>query len=867
VLLPTAGAAVVLAASLAAVPLFLSSAGTEAVELQAAERCPRDTGATAMVPEAAEGSRLAAPDPFLALADDLGPPIQWGRIETTLAGPVDDIPVVVLFREGAADHLDVVEGASRPGEVWLSDRAMALTGAGPEAGARLGGVATPVSGVYRDMAAGTVSDPFWCSHRPDLLLRGTDLEPPPPVVVADRETWVGLESTAESTVVEAAWEAPLRDDVTVTEARALVDDLACEGPSVDELAWCEGGTPMVQGNLPPSWTPDDGLVVAPDAATFVERFFSSSLPFVAERAHGIQSEVGGGVWPVAVLAALAGAGLVAATALLWCDRRQREVTLLTVRGVTPAAIAVKAVLELAGALLVGSAVGVGLAYGLVVTVGPSPTLEPASLARAAGLGVAAIGMAGVVVGLVVAVRARGGPLARRRPWLRFVPWEVVLGLATAVSFIRLGEWGVPVSRGATVSRVDVLGLMFPVLFLATMVAIAARLLGLGIGPLRSLSSEWPSPVFLAVRRVARYRAAVIGMVAATALATGVFGYAATIQRSMDATLEAKALVYLGSDVVVRVPDGQEIPASLAGRSTPVDLYSSAYVEAPDREQVNLFAIDPATFAQAAFWDPSLASLPLEDLLDRLGAPPTDGRVPAIVVGVDIPPVADAGVVTVGTTLFQVEEVSEVQAFPGMRRGSPAMFVAASAMADLGVSTPVHEIRIQGERHEVLAALDEAGTSYEETTTADGVVDSVSFLTVSQTFGFMRSLAMASTVLVVGGVAVYLDARRRNRVLAYAFARRMGLSRGQHRGALLTEVLAGIGVGCWLGLVVATAGAAVALERLDPLRLVRPDPLLRPATGLLLALALGGLVVAVLAAVVAQRATDRDDPVGVLRAGT
>ncbi len=44
VLATVAGASAVVVAALAAVPLFLSSAGTASIELQAAERCPRDTG-------------------------------------------------------------------------------------------------------------------------------------------------------------------------------------------------------------------------------------------------------------------------------------------------------------------------------------------------------------------------------------------------------------------------------------------------------------------------------------------------------------------------------------------------------------------------------------------------------------------------------------------------------------------------------------------------------------------------------------------------------------------------------------------------------------------------------------------------------
>jgi putative ABC transport system permease protein len=866
VLVPTAGAGMVLAASLASVPLFLSSAGTEAVELQAAERCPRDTGTTYHVPRPDLG--LVTPDPFVPLADDLGPSVEWARIETTMTGPVDDTPAVVLYRDGAFDHVDAIEGTPGSGGVWLSDRGVDLVGDGDTV--ELGGVAVPVAGVYRDLTAGTISDRYWCAHRPDLLLRaqGGDLVPPPPVVMVDRATWSRLEEDVTAEVVEAGWEAPLRSDVTVTEARALVDELACEGPAAPDLAWCVEGPPLIERHGAPTWTPQNDQIEAPDAATFVERYFDSSLAFVADRSRGIQTAVGGGVWPVAVLMALAGAGLVAATALLWCDRRQREVTLLTVRGSTPAAIALKAVLELAGALLIGSAAGVALAYGLVVGVGPSPTLEPAAVVRAAWLGGGALLLSALVLAAMVVVRVRTSSLGhRRRPWLRLVPWEVALGLVTVLSYRRLDEWGVPVSSGARVSRIDVVGLMFPVLFLATMVAVAARVLVLGLRPLRSISRDWPSSVFLAVRRVARYRAAVIGMVAASALATGVFAYAATIQRSMEATLEAKELIYLGSDVVVRVPQDEPVPDALAGRSTSVDLYSLAWVQTSRREQVNVFAIDPATFAPASFWDDSLSSLSLEEIVDRLAAPPTDGRVPALVVGLSVPAVADAGITTSGTTRFEISQVADVPAFPGMRRGSAAMFVATPNLDDLELSTHFRELRVQGERSEVLRTLDEAGAGYEEVTTGDSVVDAVAFLTVSQTFGFMRSLAVASALLVAGGVAVYLDARRRSRVLASAFARRMGLTRRQHRRALLVEILAGVGVGCWLGLVVALIGAEVAHERIDPLPLVQPAALLRPATGVLVGLALAALVVASIAAVLAQRATDRDDPLEVLRGGT
>ena len=117
-----------------AVPLVGRDGGRGAAGRRA---CPRDTGATYRIPPG-PGSSLGAPDPFTPLADELGPSIQWGRLETSLAGPDPSraTDVVVLFREGALDHVDGLEGSAQPGGVWLSDRAVALTGAGRRAPAR-----------------------------------------------------------------------------------------------------------------------------------------------------------------------------------------------------------------------------------------------------------------------------------------------------------------------------------------------------------------------------------------------------------------------------------------------------------------------------------------------------------------------------------------------------------------------------------------------------------------------------------------------------------------------------------------------------------------------------------------------------------
>jgi putative ABC transport system permease protein len=881
-----AGAAVVLVAPLAAVPLFLSSVGTASVAVQTDERCPRDTGASYTTPVATDDLATPSADPLGPIAD-LGPTTRWMRsdiVRLTGADPAAATQAVVMARDGAPDHVDVVAGTPGPG-AWLTDRAATETGLGPGDTATIGGAPVPVRGVYRDLAGKTVDD-FWCAHGDLLLVDGVDYILPAPLVLVDPATFAGW--TADLGVdqqVAVTWEAPLREGLTVADAQGLVDDLACASPTRTELEWCADRRPSGAPGLA-TGTVRRGSQLVPgvapqDSHDFVSRYFATHLPFVIDRAGSIRTSVGGGVWPIAGCAALAGAGFVAAAGALWSDRRRREVTLLTVRGVSPAALGLKAILELIVPLVAGALGGIGLAYGLVRWLGPSPGLEPSALGRAVLSGAAGLVAAMLTVGIVVARRVEV-PRARthHRAWLRLVPWELGLAGVTLVSYRRLGEWGVPVSDGAEVSRVDPLGLLFPVLFLLTGVAVAARILLLGLGPLRAVSRGWPTSLYLAVRRVARYRVAVVGLVAASAVAAGVLGYAATLNRSLDATLDLKARAFVGSDVAVSLADGEQLPESLAPRATEVDSYRPAWIDTGHgRAEVTVLAVDPATFADATFWDRAFSDRGLDDILDLLdrpaggtrgggaGAAGGGGALPAVVTGLEgLPDTVDAGITGARTTELTITPVAGVHGFPGMKRPTPTVFVATASLTGPDLTTPRTETWIRGDRDRILAALDAAGVRYLEPRRGGDVADRVSFLTVAWTFDFVQAIAAAAGLLVLGGLAAYLDARRRHRILSYAFARRMGLTSAQHRLALLAELAASVVAGCWLGLGIALAGAWLAHDRIDPVPNFRPGPVLRPATTVIVVLATAATVVAVVAATVAQRRADDDSPVDVLRAG-
>lgn len=868
VLATVAGACAVMSAAAAAVPLFVSSVGTAAVSLQAEERCASDTGVTQTFSASATDVRAASADPFAALDDKLAPSNSWARLQLAAVGTADgttSVPVSLLTRDGAASHIDVVEGATGPG-VWITDRAAEATGLGVGDSARFGTAEAPVAAIYRDLS-GTTVGPYWCSHADLLLLevRGGDLIRPPPMLIADRGTFADLLVGLDIGLAEGAWEAALGDQLTVGEADDLVDELACRGSGSAALAWCADGQPLVTVR---SGDPRLPRVAARSDADFVERVFDSSLPFVIDRCRAIQTSVGGGIWPVAVFATIAGVGLVAAAAVLWFERRRRELTLLTARGVSPAALGVKAILELSIPLVVGASSGVGLAYLLVRWLGPAPVVEPDALADAAWLAVAALVGAAVTVAVVVGRRVRThGVVRRRRLPIGAFPWELALVWVTVLSFRRLADWGVPVGRGADVSRVDVLGLLFPMLFIVTGVAVLGRCLVLSVGPLRAVSASWPPSLYLAVRRVARYRIAVIGLVAASAVAAGVLGYSATMNRSLATTLDAKATTFVGSDMAVTLPEGETLPAELEARSTEVRIQPFGWIDVGgERESVTVQGIDPATFARAAFWDPTFSDTSLTDILDRLAGPPTDGAVPAIVVGLDLVGPTEASIDNGVDRRFTIEPVAEVRTFPGVKRGKPTLYVSSDSLKRLDVSGGRAEEWIAGDRDEAVAVLDRANVPFGEVRRTEQVADGSSFRTISWTFGFMQSLGFSAGVLVVGGVAVYLDARRRDRVLGYAFLRRMGLRRGQHRRALALELGAGVLVGSWIGLAIATAAAWVAHGSIDPVPHFRPEPLFRPASSVLLVVAGGAVVLTVVASVLAQRRMDRDDPVEVMRAG-
>lgn len=152
------------------------------------------------------------------------------------------------------------------------------------------------------------------------------------------------------------------------------------------------------------------------------------------------------------------------------------------RGVSPGALGLKAVAELAIPVTAGALAGYLLARATLPWFAPSIQIDASAHRSAIFLvaAVVALGLAGL--GLSAAARVRGvherRPISRRP--LRFVPWELLFAGLCVWSWSRLSGGAIVRVRGEVVPYVDPFALAFPLLVAFTAAAVAARLTGWGL---------------------------------------------------------------------------------------------------------------------------------------------------------------------------------------------------------------------------------------------------------------------------------------------------------------------------------------------------------------------------------------------------
>jgi putative ABC transport system permease protein len=859
VALAIAGAALVLVAVTVSTRLFLPAAGDAALQQDLGKiggvRALAVVMFSSLGPNELEGLSGQVERVVAGRAPRLGDPVR------TLLGP--PVPVTangtsaqvqLAARDGFAGHvrrLATARGTAAAGGVWvprsvatalrLRPGQVVVIGAAPRVRAR-------VAGIYQDLTDGDRPlDPFWSPLSGAMAVQQAD-QPPPPLLLAEPAPLAELGR-------QLAVSARLEWDFYLPPGRLTVPAVETLVPQIDRV------------RLDVS---DPVSVLAARQATA-----SSPLATAVASAHDTEVALTGPVETISVTGRILALALLAAAGLYGVKRRRGEVLLLTAQGVGGAQLAARSLVEAVLPLLAGGALGWALAVGLAGVLTPTGEAQPQALAAANRevVVVLAVGMLllAAVTWASVQAEERERSRAAFRELLAKPLWEaLVLVLAAAALYELQSRGGQPVQVPGQPARVDRFLVLFPLLLIAGLAGLAARgagrLLANGTRPIRAAARPRPA-AFLAVRRLAAAPRLVLLLVTGSALAFGILGYAGILVASTRAAALDKARVLVGSDTSVSTwaaaqgLDGGGLAATRVQRVNGVTL-------APDGTTVDLLAVDPATFAAAVRWDPTYAGEPLGVLLDRLAAgPAAASRLPALLAG---PAVPTANAIELGSASLPLAAVGTAAVFPGMSRADrPLLVVPAERLSAWArrSGTPLaaeHEVWTREDPAAVVAVLRQAGTVPGAVRTAGAVMRTPAFLAVSWTFSMLQALGALAGLVALVGLVLYVQARQRGRLVAYALARRMGLSRGAHLRSVALELAAMLLFGFALGVILALVSSSLVYRRLDPMPEIPPGLHLQ-LPGAVLGLTLVGVAAAALAgALLVQRGADRANVAEVMR---
>jgi putative ABC transport system permease protein len=874
-LLAVATAVVILAVAGSASPLFLSSAGNATLQRGIAETCRWEVGVKFSTNAPIAGQAFSqgiggVPSRGQALAlfeqvdrrfrSEMGKGIEHvapveGDISSSVTrashrGVAATEPVVVRLytRDGGLDHVEKLASAGGDG-VWVPDTVAnelhlkpgdSITFTGSLA--RFDTTArSRVAGVYRDLVK-QPPDPYWCTQAHLIYpLSAFENSNPPALMMTDRETFLRLARKLGERDATFTYDLPIRPQgLTLPQAQVLAGQLKAV---IDKLAANPFGGP--QGFFAPRRT--------------------STLPFLVQQAEETVSALRRSVDTISLAGRIVALAVIGASGIYWVNRRRTEVAFLSARGIGAVGIGTKVLLEVLPVAAAGAAGGWALGVVLAKLLGPTNLLDPSAPPAALWqvIWTTAIGVA--FLSLVAAVSARreteGGP-SRGRDVVARAPWEAaVLALAGASLYEILSRGSRPFQIGRGPPKLDVLILLFPILFVAGTSGLAVRVIGRFLPALRGAARGRSHAVYLATRRVAAAPRIALALISATALAIGILVYAGTLTRSVAATSNAKALVFLGSDVSVTVAEDIPVPGPIRADSTKVTVIDSAYF-LPDQQPLDVLGVDRGTFAKGAFWDPSFAGKPLPSLLEDL-TPSTDAADPVPIL------VAGAGLPTNGTLVFRggpvripVRVVDVLTAFPGMDPSRSLVVVDQQALESRD-APGFSAIWSTADPGAVRSALP-PGVHILAFASAAEVQENPAFLSLSWALRFLQALGIMTGLIVLGGVLLYLEARQRSREVSYALAKRMGLTRRAHRRAVGIELGAMLALGAGLGALLAWVSARLVYGKLDALPLIPPPPLFRTPFGLLAATAVALALAAWAGAWRVQRAAERAKVAEVMR---
>jgi putative ABC transport system permease protein len=773
--------------------------------------------------------------------------------ELAVTGPGGEIPAsgplngVLFSGTDVLSHVDIVAGAEGPG-VWLPDYVAEPLDAGPgdQVELHLGDATVTVSvdGIYRALYAQPGTG-YWRTWSEQLYIQCPDCSPPPQPILVDRAQLVSLSTQLGTPRARFALTAPVTSEpTTLDEARDLsltaerLRDSMTSDRQLRTIFPCCGRLFFFLGH---------------GTTTELLGAMTGVVGIVDQRLAAVE----GPIHVLFVAALVISFGVVAAAGVFSFSSRSVDAGVLAVRGWGPGRMGVKAALESALPTVVGAVAGFLVATATIAWLGPAGVIEPS--ARSSALVGSLVAMVAViaVVGTVTALAfaSKHEPRAGLARVVMFLPWEI-LTLAGAYVMSRRLDAGGGVT-GTTIERPASAAFLFPLLLALGVAIVAARLFALALMRRRGGDSSRVSAWYLTVRRLASSsRLATLFLVAAS-IALAVFVASRAMVSSLRTTVDAKAKVFVGSDVRLEIgPDTQVppdlgFPATIATRSRQMGRFTDT-----DR-QFDLVAIDPTTFGSAAYWNDAFSDRSVPELMDLLKDGSGD-RLPVVMANRQGPIPVE---LEIQRQIVPIEVVAEASSVPGTSSDRPVFMVTEERLlaAFAGLPDPLNEAQttremwIRGPSDDVVAAASAAGVESYLTITADEVSDIPFIKAAIDTFLVLDVLGVVALILVLVVAIVYLQARQRSRIVSMALSERMGLQAGTMRRSLTLELaillFGGLVVGAATGLI----GATIVIPYLDPLPTIPPGPIAFVPWGVVVFAAAGLGIVALIGGWLANRA--------------
>ena len=867
--------AVLVGLAAASSPLFTAAAGSAALRTKLEEITSYAAGVEVrrgdyLTNRPLPGDRgfrsTIAAMPFVgdALVTTVTDPLTAQRAGTPAA---ESTSVRLMSRTGALQHVDRVAGRDGDG-LWIADSVARTLGIGPGDSLVLTQaglddtprtVEVPVDGVYRALE-GEAQSGYWVNFTADIYKSDPDAPPPPSFAFGDPEQVLALERALGGGPVGSRWEFPLEPSgISLDEAKALerrfttLEEQLHGGRSA---LWREIGCAATETTSPSQCNFRSSLSAA---ITLADR----SIDAVSPPARLLAS--------AGMLIALA---VVAAAGAFLVSRRRVEVRLLFAQGRAATWFAGRTAVEALLPVLLGGVAGAGLALLLVKLFESGGSIDRQGLEAAA-----ATAGAGIAVALVLLAAVAGAAFLRQFESglpggvpLAWMPWELIpLGLA-AYLFLDLRSGNGLVGGGSSgIAHPSLPVFLLPLLVTAGVAGLAGRLMRGALHVLGNRAGAFPTPVYVALRRLAASRGLAAVLLCSCAVALAALFYAQTLVATLERMVQVKAHVANGGDARGTIDYRDSLPEAFPFPLSKVTIgRASAAVGASSGPQVDLMAIDPETFAQVASWETSWGPPPAE-LVRRLAG----------YSGPDLPIVVAGGTIAArelyaGGAPLPVQPVARVEAFPGMSAGRPLVVTSYAAIEraakGAGIRSPLRQVSARtlvwgkGPPGEVAAALSGSALGPYYVQSTEMFLADPDVAAETRTFSFLRALGIVAGILAVAASVLYLQARQRRTVVAAALSRRMGLGHGSQALALSLELGAIFLVAVLVAGVTSLTTARFVAAKIDPLAVFPPAPLVEVPFHIAWIAIPAVLAVAGLGGALAARRAARADFAEVMRLG-